>query len=85
MPLAGCILTKLDETTSLGGGLSVATEQNLLVAYVSDGQQVPEDLHPARAHALVSRAVAIMEDVGAGAKDDPISGMLGGMAAHAHG
>lgn len=83
--LAGCILTKVDETTSLGGGLSVATEHNLPVAYISDGQQVPEDLHPARAHALVSRAVAIMQDVGVGAKDDPISTMIGGMAAHAHG
>ena len=85
VPLAGCILTKIDETTSLGGGLSVAAEQNLPVAYISDGQQVPEDLHPARAHALVSRAVAIMQDVGVGAKDDPISTMIGGMAAHAHG
>ncbi|MBI1425388.1 MAG: flagellar biosynthesis protein FlhF [Gammaproteobacteria bacterium] len=85
VPLAGCILTKVDETTSLGGGLSVAAEQNLPVAYISDGQQVPEDLHPARAHSLVSRAVAIMQDVGVGAKDDPISTMIGGMAAHAHG
>jgi flagellar biosynthesis protein FlhF len=85
VPLAGCILTKVDETTSLGGGLSVAAEQALPVAYISDGQQVPEDLHPARAHALVSRAVAIMQDVGVGAKDDPISTLIGGMAAHAHG
>ena len=85
VPLAGCILPKVDETTSLGGGLSVAAEQDLPVAYISDGQQVPEDLHPARAHALVSRAVAIMQDVGVGAKDDPISTMIGGMAAHAHG
>ena len=85
VPLSGCILTKVDETTSLGGGLSVATEQNLPVAYISDGQQVPEDLHPARSHALVSRAVAIMQEVGVGAKDDPISQKIGGMAAHAHG
>jgi flagellar biosynthesis protein FlhF len=85
VPLSGCILTKVDETTSLGGGLSVATEHNLPIAYISDGQQVPEDLHPARAHALVSRAVAIMQDVGIGAKDDPVSQMIGGMVAHAHG
>ena len=85
VPLTGCILTKVDETTSLGGGLSVAVEHKLPIAYISDGQQVPEDLHPARAHALVSRAVAIMQDVGIGAKDDPISQMIGGMVAHAHG
>lgn len=85
VPLAGCILTKVDETTSLGGGLSVAIEHKLPIAYISDGQQVPEDLHPARAHALVSRAVAIMRDVGIGAKDDPASQMIGGMMAHARG
>ena len=85
VPLSGCILTKVDETTSLGGGLSVAIEHKLPIAYISDGQQVPEDLHPARAHALVSRSVAIMQDVGIGAKDDPVSQMIGGMVAHAHG
>lgn len=83
--LAGLILTKVDETTSLGGGLSVATEQNIPVAYVSDGQQVPEDLHPARAHGLVSRAVSIMQNVGAGAQDDSISHLISGMVAHANG
>lgn len=83
--LAGLILTKVDETTSLGGGLSIAAEQNIPIAYISDGQQVPEDLHPARAHALVSRAVTIMQDVGVGAKDDPISQLIGGMVAHANG
>lgn len=85
VPLAGCILTKVDETTSLGGGLSIAIEHKLPIAYISDGQQVPEDLHPARAHALVSRAVAIMRDVGIGAKNDPVSQMIGGMMAHARG
>ena len=60
-PLAGCILTKVDETASLGGALSAAVRCDLPVAYVGDGQRVPEDLHPARAHNLVSRAVALMQ------------------------
>jgi flagellar biosynthesis protein FlhF len=85
VPLAGCILTKVDETTSLGGALAVAVENQLPVAYFSDGQQVPEDLHPARAHALVSRAVAIMQEVGVSPKDEQISQLVGGMVAHAHG
>jgi len=85
VPLSGLILTKVDETTSLGGGLSIAIEHAIPIAYISDGQQVPEDLHPARAHALVSRAVTIMQDVGVGAKDDPISQLIGGMVAHANG
>ncbi|MBI3560799.1 MAG: flagellar biosynthesis protein FlhF [Gammaproteobacteria bacterium] len=85
VPLAGCVLTKVDETTSLGGAFAVAIENQLPIAYLSDGQQVPEDLHPARAHALVSRAVSIMQDVGVGSKDDPISQLIGGMVVRAHG
>lgn len=85
VPLSGCIITKVDETTSLGGSLSIAVEQNLPIAYISDGQQVPEDLHPARAHALVSRAVAIMQDVGISAKNDVAAQMISGMVAQAHG
>ncbi len=60
--LSGCILTKLDESTSLGHALDVVIQQQLPVAYVSDGQRVPEDLQPARAHTLVSRSVAIMQE-----------------------
>ncbi|WP_455212795.1 flagellar biosynthesis protein FlhF [Kaarinaea lacus] len=55
----GCILTKLDETTNLGGALSVVTEHQMPVAYISDGQRVPEDLHLARAHTLINRCVTI--------------------------
>lgn len=54
-----CILTKLDETTNLGSALSVVTEHQLPVAYISDGQRVPEDLHLARAHTLINRCVTI--------------------------
>ena len=83
--LHGAILSKVDETISLGGALSIAIEHELPLAYVSDGQQVPEDLHPARAHTLVSRAVTIMQQVGVGARDDNLLTTIGGMAAHAHG
>ena len=55
----GCILTKLDETTNLGAALSVVTEHQLPIAYISDGQRVPEDLHLARAHTLINRCVSI--------------------------
>ncbi len=85
VPLSGCILTKIDETTSLGGALSAAIEHDLPVAYTSDGQRVPEDLHAARAHSLVSRAVSIMQQVAAGSRDEHISLAMSGMVAHAHG
>jgi flagellar biosynthesis protein FlhF len=41
------IVTKLDEAVSLGGVLSLAIGGGLPVAYLSDGQRVPEDLHRA--------------------------------------
>ncbi len=84
--LAGCILTKADETTSLGGALSVAVENELPIAYFNDGQKVPEDIHPARAHSLVSRAVSIMQHLAGGsAHEDSLSLALGGMVAQVHG
>ena len=60
--LQGCIISKLDESTCLGHALDAVIRHNLPVAYVSDGQRVPEDLKPARAQDLVSRAVAMMQD-----------------------
>lgn len=60
--LAGCILSKIDEAGSLGGVLSVIMRHRLGVAYLSDGQRVPEDLHMARAPSLVNRAVSLMRE-----------------------
>ncbi|MBK5000715.1 flagellar biosynthesis protein FlhF [Pseudomonas sp. S31] len=61
--LAGCILTKLDETASLGEVLSLAISHELPVAYLTDGPRIPDDLHLPRKHQLVSRAVSVqMQD-----------------------
>ncbi|QQE82632.1 flagellar biosynthesis protein FlhF [Pseudomonas putida] len=57
--LAGCILTKLDETASLGDVLSLAISHELPVAYLTDGPRIPDDLHLPRAHQLVTRAVNV--------------------------
>ncbi|MCW2102823.1 MULTISPECIES: flagellar biosynthesis protein FlhF [Pseudomonas] len=57
--LAGCILTKLDETASLGEVLSLAISNDLPVAYLTDGPRIPDDLHLPRRHQLVSRAVSV--------------------------
>ena len=46
-PLAGCILTKLDEATNLGGVLDTVIRYKLPVHYVSTGQKVPENLYVA--------------------------------------
>lgn len=59
---AGCILTKMDEATSLGGAFSVLIRAGLPLAYVANGQRVPEDLHFARSRQawLVKAAVELM-------------------------
>lgn len=55
--LAGSILTKLDESTRLGAALSVLSRHQLPLAYVCDGQRVPEDLRRADAHELIRDAI----------------------------
>ena len=57
--LAGCILTKLDETACLGEVLSLAISHELPIAYLTDGPRIPDDLHLPRRHQLVSRAVSV--------------------------
>ena len=86
MNLAGCILTKVDETTSMGGALTVAVENDLPVSYFCDGQQVPEDIHLARAHSIVSRSVAVMQHMAStNAYDEATSLTIGGMVANGNG
>ncbi|MGE0583087.1 MAG: flagellar biosynthesis protein FlhF [Steroidobacteraceae bacterium] len=78
--LAACILTKIDEATSLGGTLSALIRARLPVAWVSEGQRIPEDLVPARAHQLVVRAVTLAERSGATADEDLLQRRFGGLA-----
>lgn len=59
--LDGCVLSKLDESASLGEAISVVIEEGLPVVYVADGQRIPDDIEPARAHNLISRAVYTAE------------------------
>jgi flagellar biosynthesis protein FlhF len=42
-----CILTKVDEAASLGAVISTTLRHKLKIAYVCDGQRVPDDLHAA--------------------------------------
>ncbi|MGQ0509176.1 MAG: flagellar biosynthesis protein FlhF [Betaproteobacteria bacterium] len=57
-PLAGSILTKTDEAAALGGVLDCAIRNRLRVSHVTNGQRVPEDIHPANAAYLVHRALS---------------------------
>ncbi|MEO8019905.1 MAG: flagellar biosynthesis protein FlhF [Pseudomonadota bacterium] len=77
-PTAVCI-TKIDEAVSLGGILSALVRTKLPAAYVSDGQRVPEDLEPARAHSLVARAVDIAHRNSATPDDETMQRRIAGV------
>ncbi len=62
--LAGGIITKLDESASLGGIITTAIRHNLPLIYCGTGQRVPEDLQQAKNHQLVSKAVSLMQKYG---------------------
>ena len=82
--LNSCILTKLDETTSLGSAMSAVIHHQLPVSYISDGQRVPEDIHMARADSLVQRSVAILQENERLLEEEQGSQTLGRVVANAH-
>ncbi|HAU06351.1 MAG TPA: flagellar biosynthesis protein FlhF [Gammaproteobacteria bacterium] len=60
--LSGCILTKTDETNSLGGAISAIITHQLPLAYLCNGQKVPEDFSLAKPATLVKEASLLIEE-----------------------
>lgn len=54
-----CVMTKLDECASLGDTISLLTTNNLPLAYITDGQSVPDDLSVMKPHQLITKAVKL--------------------------
>lgn len=59
--LSGCILTKIDEASSLGDAISILLESKLDLSYSTNGQRIPDDLHAANARTLVKQAVHVAQ------------------------
>jgi flagellar biosynthesis protein FlhF len=76
---SGCVLTKIDEASVLGGALSVAIRHGLRIDYTTDGQRVPEDIARPEAHRLVCRAVRMLTG-GAPADDSLMADRFGKLA-----
>jgi len=57
-PLAGCIITKVDEASRLGAALDTSLRYQLPIHFVSNGQKVPENLLFPNAAELVDQALA---------------------------
>ncbi len=53
LSVAGLLFTKLDECTACGNLVNQLVKTGIPVSYISDGQQVPEDLFPATIRRLV--------------------------------
>jgi flagellar biosynthesis protein FlhF len=60
----GCVLTKLDEAVNLGAVISSVVENKLPIAYVSDGQRVPEDIENIKPEYIVNRCISLMHEMG---------------------
>jgi len=75
--LDGCIVTKIDEAASLGEIISVLIQHELPVAFVCDGQKVPDDLHRARGKLLVKEAVKLIKNLKNSVSDEELAYSFG--------
>ena len=60
-PIDSCVITKLDETASLGEAISTVIESRLPVCYTTDGQAIPEDIAIATGAGLVAKATQLVK------------------------
>lgn len=70
--LNACVLTKMDESGSVGEALSLVVEKQLPIAYVTDGQKIPDDLIVAQRRDLVSRAVVVSQRHSSDDESEPV-------------
>jgi flagellar biosynthesis protein FlhF len=74
--LSGCILTKVDEAASLAPALDAIVRHGLLLAYIANGQRVPEDLHLPNRNYLLHRAFKLPQESSPHRLQDDDVGML---------
>ena len=80
LPLAGAIITKLDESRRPGCALDAVMRHKLKLAFVADGQRVPEDIRMPVAAALVESALAAAADSPFALEDDELMLLTDGSA-----
>lgn len=78
--LDGCIASKVDESTSMGGIISILIENKLQLNYISDGQKVPEDIHLANATDLLKEALGMVKQHPMQVKTDELAMSYSGEA-----
>jgi flagellar biosynthesis protein FlhF len=83
LKLQGCMLTKIDEASSLGEIISVLVQHELPLHFVCNGQKVPDDLHQARGNLLVKEAVKLMRNTNKSPSTEELAYTFGGMVTNA--
>ncbi len=80
--LDGCIASKVDESTSIGGIISILIENKLQLNYISDGQKVPEDIRQANTTDLLKQALEMVRQHPVSVNTDELamSYSVGGLA-----
>lgn len=71
--LDGCIASKVDESTSIGGIISILIENKLQLNYISDGQKVPEDIHRANTTDILKQALEMVRQHPVSVKTDELA------------
>jgi len=64
MAVDGLIFTKTDETENLGGMINFIMNHSIPVAYLADGQDVPDDLQLAAPEIIINKVFGGKEHVG---------------------
>ena len=64
VPLNGLVLTKLDEASRFGPAFNLAHRSGLPLVYFTTGQEVPDDLEPARSQRLAALVLGAQVKVG---------------------
>jgi flagellar biosynthesis protein FlhF len=82
---AACVLTKVDEAASLGAVISTTLRHKLRIAYLCNGQRVPEDLHAAHERRvwLIRAALKLKEIAPTPVNDGYFARNFGRAPAHA--
>ncbi len=79
LSLDGCVITKTDEAASLGEIISVLIQHELPIAFICDGQKVPDDLHRGRGKLLVKEAIKLMRNLNRTLSDEELAYTFGGV------
>jgi len=77
--LYGSVVTKLDESANLAAVLDCAIRHRLTLHYVTNGQNVPEDIHLPNPDYLIDRAIrAVSAADASGFREEELSLAIGG-------